>query len=258
MNLAPYLRRPSVVAAIVKPTQHLFFLSHMRAYSSLFGHILGSHPQICGYYEMHIGYHSWKSLIRQKLVFFREENPKTGMRYMFDKVLHDDHYVAPALLDSPRTKTVFALRDPSRAIPSIIALYEKEDPGHEFTDPAFATDYYIGRARSLAAMARGMHRDYCYIDAEAITANTDACLAMLTDWLNLGSPLDSNYTVQPKTSRGKYGDTSDRLRSGSIDHDATKEPARPLPDNLLHRAHTAYRECRETLAQYSARQCLAE
>ncbi|MGV8991151.1 MAG: hypothetical protein ACOH1Q_07075 [Thiobacillus sp.] len=27
-------------------------LSHMRALSSLAGHILGSHPQINGYYEM--------------------------------------------------------------------------------------------------------------------------------------------------------------------------------------------------------------
>ena len=34
--------------------QHIFLLSHMRANTSLISHILGSHPQISGYYEMHL------------------------------------------------------------------------------------------------------------------------------------------------------------------------------------------------------------
>ena len=42
--------------ALSKPCARIFLLSHMRAYTSLAGHILGSHPQINGYYEMHLGY----------------------------------------------------------------------------------------------------------------------------------------------------------------------------------------------------------
>ena len=33
----------------------IFLLSHMRDLTSLAGHTLGSHPQINGYYEMHLG-----------------------------------------------------------------------------------------------------------------------------------------------------------------------------------------------------------
>jgi len=32
------------------PYARIFLLSHMRVYTSLAGHILGSHPQINGYY----------------------------------------------------------------------------------------------------------------------------------------------------------------------------------------------------------------
>ncbi|TCS68990.1 hypothetical protein EDC61_1225 [Sulfuritortus calidifontis] len=39
-----------------RPHARIFLLSHMRAFTSLAGHILGSHPQINGYYEMHISY----------------------------------------------------------------------------------------------------------------------------------------------------------------------------------------------------------
>jgi len=33
----------------------------------LLSHIFGSNPEVEGYYELHMGYYSWKSLLRQKL-----------------------------------------------------------------------------------------------------------------------------------------------------------------------------------------------
>jgi hypothetical protein len=75
-------------AAILLPKQHIFLLSHMRSYTSLYGHIMGFNPAICGYYKMHIGYYSWKSLIRQKLLYFESEATKPGFSCMFDEVLH--------------------------------------------------------------------------------------------------------------------------------------------------------------------------
>ncbi len=94
-------------AAILLPKRHIFLLSHMRAYTSLFGHIMGSNPAICGYYEMHIGYYSWKSLIRQKLLYFENEEAKPGFSCMFDKVLHNEHSVALKILNGRRIKTIF-------------------------------------------------------------------------------------------------------------------------------------------------------
>jgi len=40
----------------------IFLLSYMRAFTSLAGHILGSHPRINGYYEMHISYEDASAL----------------------------------------------------------------------------------------------------------------------------------------------------------------------------------------------------
>lgn len=40
----------------------IFLLSHMRAYTSLAGHNLGSHPSINGYYKMHISHEEASAL----------------------------------------------------------------------------------------------------------------------------------------------------------------------------------------------------
>lgn len=256
MRLSPYLTRPATALAVITPKRHLFFLSHMRAYSSLLGHIVGSHPEICGYYEMHIGYHSWKSLVRQKLLYFQDESLKPDLRLMFDKVLHNDHFVAPELLGRDNVSALFALRNPKQAIPSILELYAGEDPGHEFNDPEFATQYYIDRAACLAQTASTMQQGYAYIDAETITQRTDDCLGMLGSWLNLQSPLDSNYRVQKKTSQGRYGDTSERLRSGGIERAQRVDQKPALEAGLLSEAMAAYEKYRDVLASGSHVKCL--
>ena len=52
--------------ALSDPYARIFLLSHMRAFTSLAGHILGSHPQINGYYEMHLSYEDAAALDRQR------------------------------------------------------------------------------------------------------------------------------------------------------------------------------------------------
>ena len=85
-NALTIIKQPTVI----KSYRHILLLSHMRANTSLFGHVLGDHKEINGYYEMHIGYYSWKSLIRQKLLFSENHKIKDGSTYFFDKVLHSD------------------------------------------------------------------------------------------------------------------------------------------------------------------------
>lgn len=251
-----YLTDPRTALAILAPKQHIFFLSHMRAYSSLFGHIMGSNPQICGYYELHIGYHGWKSLVRQKLEFFHQEVAKPGFTYLFDKVLHDDHFVAPAVLQNPNVKAIFCLRDPNETIPSILKLYAETDPTHEFNTPAFAANYYIARANTLKQTAQDMQRDFYYLDAQAITTQTQVCLHGLSEWLDLKTPLSSQYSTQKKTSQEKYGDTSDRLKSGQIVPGTAHYNSEAIPAELLEAAGQAYREAREVLLERCAQSCL--
>ena len=54
----------------------IFLLSHMRAFTSLAGHILGSHPAINGYFEMHISYDDASALDKQLDVFQQHETLK--------------------------------------------------------------------------------------------------------------------------------------------------------------------------------------
>ena len=138
------------LAALSKRLQPIIMLSHMRANTSLFGHILGNNPEINGYYEMHIGYYSWKSLIRQKLKYLEEHQFKKGSKYIFDKVLHNEHAVNCGMLIEQNAKIIISLRSPEETIPSIIKLYqEKVDPKHEFARFSGAADYYKQRLATL-------------------------------------------------------------------------------------------------------------
>ena len=58
----------------------IFLLSHMRAYTSLAGHILGSHPEINGYYEMHISYENPVALDRQLESYLADDARKYNSR----------------------------------------------------------------------------------------------------------------------------------------------------------------------------------
>jgi hypothetical protein len=68
------------------PNARIFLLSHMRAYTSLAGYILGSHPQINGYYEMHLGYEEPAALDRQLAAFRHDEALKPGTRFKFARL----------------------------------------------------------------------------------------------------------------------------------------------------------------------------
>lgn len=245
MSLVAQLRRFNT---LLSRHEHILMLSHMRAYSSLFGHIMGSHPAICGYYEMHMGYYSWRSFVRQKLLYFRDEQPKAKFRYMFDKILHNDHAISTEMLDHPRSQVIFALRPPGKTIPSILRLYENVDPSHEFNDARYATDYYIGRLNTLERMAQSMRSGFFYMDAQALVSDSQDTLAALTQWLDLTPALSPDYDIQKKTSQERVGDTSERLGSGQITTsiaDATKTVA--ISHGLVEEAELVYTRVRQTM-----------
>ncbi len=244
-------------AAILVPKQHILLLSHMRAYTSLFGHILGSNPGICGYYEMHIGYHSWKSLIRQKLLYFRQEEAKPSFSYMFDKVLHNQHNVALEILNSPRTKAIFCLRRPQEVIPSILKLYQSVDPSHEFNSESFATHYYMTRLATLERIVVSMNQPFFYLDAESIKYDSDKCLSSLSDWLRLDVRLTPNYELQKNTSRERYGDTSKSIRAGSITTDRSQHNDYEPNFDLLKKAMLVHERVRNTMIEKSSRNCVS-
>jgi hypothetical protein len=252
------LSNPLQSTAALMPKQHIFLLSHMRAYTSLFGHIMGSNPAICGYYEMHIGYHSWKSLIRQKLLFFRNEDVKPHFSRMFDKVLHNDHIVTTKVLNNPRSTAIFCLRKPQDTIPSILKLYKEIDPEHDFNSLSFAIEYYVQRLDALEQFANSMERPFYYFDAESLKQNPDDFLNDLSDWLQLETSLTPNYTLQRKTSRQRYGDTSSRLGAGRIIDGSSESVSFDCESETINRSIHTYERVRKTLIELSASNSIIE
>jgi hypothetical protein len=246
------------IPTIIAPKQHIFLLSHMRAYTSLFGHIMGSNPEICGYYEMHIGYHSWKSLIRQKMLYFEQEDPKPGFSYMFDKVLHSDHYVSSKVLNSSQARSIICLRRPRDVIPSIVKLYQSIDPSHEFNSASFATNYYIERLTMLQRIAEELKQGYFYLDAESLKQDPGTCLGYLSEWLQLKEPLSPTYQLQKNTSRERYGDTSEALRSGRITQKKVESSNFSCDENLIENANSIYSSVRKVLIEKSAQNSIIQ
>lgn len=246
-GVLPLMKALAANPALVLRHRNIFLLSHMRANTSLFGHLLGSHPLVEGYYEMHIGYYGWKSLWRQKLLHFAGHAAKPGARYMFDKVLHDGHEVLPAVLQRSQSRTVMMLREPLQSIRSLMVLYRENSPHLPEATPEGAARYYCQRLDTLAGIARRIGPRYFYLDAECLVSDTAATLALLGDWLGLATPIPTEYQTFSNTGRGKSGDTSSRLKSGKVSRSGHDYAGIEVPAVLLDEAQDAYARHRATL-----------
>ena len=229
------LRRPG----LLKHHQPVFLLSHMRANTSLLGHILGSNPEIAGYYEMHIGYYSWRSFIRQKLIYYRDHPIKPDVRYLFDKVLHDFHEVDIDLLNVHQAKVLFSIREPEQTIRSIVSQFRRERPGHEFCDVDTATKYYISRISSLQRMAERC-TEYYFYDADDLRESSAETLVAISDWLNLSTPLSEDFQNFHFSGKLDAGDLSGNLQKRQVVRAKTDYSDIHLEPELLNVAKQSY------------------
>lgn len=230
----------------------IFLLSHMRAYTSLAGHILGSHPQINGYYEMHLGYEEAAALDRQLEAFRHDEVLKPGSRYLFDKLLHNDYALKPERLGRADIKILVALAEPAHTIRSIVHLFRQKPDPDLYASPVEAANYYVERVRALADFCRMTDWPYTYFDAELFVRAPERLLPRLTAWLELDSPLSECYEVFSHTGKARRGDTSERVRSGRIDRVRSDYAHVVIPEDALRAAEAAYRACREEIISRAA------
>lgn len=229
------------------PDARIFLLSHMRAYTSLAGHILGSHPQINGYYEMHLGYEEPAALDRQLELYQQGDALKPGSRYVFDKLLHNDYALMPERLGRADIKILVALAEPAHTIRSIVHLFRQKPDPDLYASPEQAAQYYVERVRALAEFCRTTDWPYCYFDAELLQRAPETLLPKLTAWLELDSPLTEQYQVFSHTGKARRGDTSARMGSGRIDPARSDYSHIAIPEDVLAAAREAYRECRQAM-----------
>lgn len=225
----------------------IFLLSHMRALSSLAGHVLGSHPRINGYYEMHLSYEDAAALVRQLDAFRASDALKPNSRYLFDKLLHNDYVLKPERLGMADIRILVALAEPEHTIKSIVHLFRQKPNPDLYASPVEAANYYIARVNALAEFCQTAPRRYFYFDAELWQRAPLKLLPKLAGWLELDSPLSERYESFSHTGKAGKGDSSPRIQSGCIDQTRVDYSHIAIPENALRAARAAYLDCRERM-----------
>ena len=221
----------------------------MRAFTSLAGHILGSHAAINGYFEMHINYDDASALDRQLAVFQENEALKQNSHYLFDKLLHNEYQLKPEHRGFEDIKILLALREPEHTIKSIINLFASKQADELYASPEEATKYYIERLEVLADFCRTLAQDYYYFDAELLQSAPEILLPAMSGWLELDPPLSERYTIFSQTGKARKGDSSNLIHSGKIDKTRIDYSHIRIPQDELRRALTVYRDCRQLIIE---------
>jgi hypothetical protein len=256
MNAAAILRG-HCIATIKEPRllfgrkQYLLLLSHMRSYSTVLGHVLGSHDDISGSIEWHRPYRNRFDLLRLRYMTYYTHNHKIGAKYSFDKILHN-YALSPRILNMDNVRVIFTLREPVATIRSIINMslyFDKEGLVQELRDPENVCEYYTRRLKTLERHCLDLNKRALYFDAEDLIHRTDKLLAFLKRELGLGRDMSASYDVYDHTGSARSGDTSEKIKIGRIDHNERNLSGIEVPESILARATDAYEECRTMLCQ---------
>jgi len=225
----------------------IFLLSHMRASTSLAGHILGSHPDINGYYEMHLNYEDATVLDKQLGSYQLTDALKDNSYYLFDKLLHNDYTLNINIQALSDSKVLVSLQAPDHTIKSIINLFSKKEIDDLYASPAGAINYYIERVQALAAFCQLNPKKYYYYDAEVFQVAPTILLPTLSRWLELTSPLSEEYQVFSQTGVAGKGDSSKSIQSQKINRTSSDYSHIKLPVDKLNRAQEVYISCRQLI-----------
>ena len=186
----------------------------MRSNSSLIGHLIGSHPEINGYYEIQQDYLTNSDFLLQKIKYAMANNVKPNSRFFFDKLLHNGVNVDCDLMIKRNAIVFISLRDVNATIPSIVKLAKREKWREQSEE--YATRYLSKRLDDLAHYARQLKGKYAYFDADLLRESSEETLNFIANVVGLETPIPSEYNVQSLTGIGGAGDTSDAIRSGKI------------------------------------------
>ena len=228
---------------IYRDLDTLFVVSHMRGFTTLLTHLLGSHPEVSGYFETHSSYHDLHDLIRLRATLDDADGLSGDEKWIVDKVLGCDLTISDAVLRREDVTLLFSLRRPLATLKSMIATRERY--GWRM-DRRRTTEYYFTRLAQIADFARRAPGGF-YLDAEAIVERTGPTLDGLSRALNLAPPLQADFTIHSMTGKSGYGCPSDYIRQGRIVRDRERYEDIEIDPELLARAERAYRECRDIL-----------
>lgn len=234
------------------PNEYLFLFSHMRSYSTVLSHVLGSHAEISGYGETHLKYRRSSDLRRLRWRIARTTNSWPQGRYLLDKLLHNFMLVPKQLRQSPRLRSLIFMRRPEPTLRSILRMGSSHPERSWYSSPTRAAEYYCERVAWLTAIGVQLKERALLFPAEAITAEPESLLTRVTRHLDLSTPLHTSYRLHRFSGLAGYGDASARLKAGVIIRDAqiSEEPVLRIDASLLERCNDIYEAAWATLTQW--------
>jgi len=236
---------------------YIFVVSHMRSFSTLLCHILGSNSEISGYVETHLSYLGRIDLNRLTAMVRETTGDPASRKYVLDKVLHNYAYIAPDVLRRPNVKVLFLLRNAADTLRSILSLFVGGDTNGPISNPEQALDYYVTRLQTIEEYSAQAGAEAKFLESERLIEDTDADLEGLSVWLGLSERLSANYRTFKFTGLDYFGDPSPNIKSGQIVASAEirhrNDVPVPVPGTILRRGSEAYAACRGTLLRNQSR-----
>lgn len=244
--------------SVLRGRSYIFLLSHMRGYTSLLSHILGSHPEISGYAEASNSYHTALDLLKLRCMAFYHGNYKPDCRYFLDKILHNKFQISDAVLKRDDIRYVFMIRQPLATVKSTVALRLKKKPQQASINryhlrPATVEQVmsqYIDRLRMLATLGDRLHRcgkQALIIRAEDLVQDARPVLDAIEEYLDLRTALDQHYSVFDRTGASGFGDTSDFIRKGKIERQRPGYSEIAISSDLAAEGDREYAQCLSAL-----------
>ena len=222
----------SAVVPDMRSRGYLLLISHMRSHSTLLAHILGSHPEIDGYSELHRSYESQMELREMTRRIEEATGRRRRGRYALDKLLHNAGRIDAAILRRDDVKVVFLIRNPVDTIPSIVRTSRAVALSLPEASPEGAVDYYVARLERIGRYSELLVERAAFVESERLINDTDAVLARLTRHLGLATPLEPTYERFPLSGLPGHGDPSTNILAGRVLRDDERDRGSDEPVDI--------------------------
>jgi hypothetical protein len=223
----------------------------MRAYTSLAGHILGSHPEINGYYELHLDYRQPNALQQQTSQYLEHDSLKPKSRFLFDKLLHNNYQLTDNIIRDNNNRILVSIRKPEESLRSILNLFRNKPDPSTYQDGKEVTRYYCERLDTLAEFCRQYKGHYFYYDAEEWITQAEALLPKLQGWLGLSTALTEKYQQFSQTGKARAGDSSEKILAGKINKQSSDYSQTTLEQEWVDLSSKKYAEYRTLIIENS-------
>jgi len=230
-----------------QPQPVIWVLGHMRAGTSLLCHLLLTHPQIASIGERNRTYTTALDFDRL-LVAVRLARREFwhSYRYVVDQINHSHFTPVATLLNHPRVRVIFLVREPVATIASILEVARTY---YQAWSAERAADYYTERLDTLAVYGQAIQApsQARFLNYSDLVQQTETTLHHLQTFLGLETGFTSTYQLHPFT--GKHGDPSTTIRTGHIVR-PSRSPSLTIDSDRLTQAQAHYDRCVTTLNRF--------